>query len=531
MEVSVEGEDLAPEDFHEKDWQHIHRSYQENREKSKRSEAPNKQQPTHQLKMRREKPRIPPQANLPEEDYKIVFRPRGGLDLKTTSSVTITNAIYAAAGVPFISGEQIRTQPIPNYFVVSTPSKDRAVLFSSVKMIRIKDQTFELSSHVAAPSRTVTGIVFNIPEHESPDDITTGFKDYNPELNILSARRMGASKSIQILFQGTIIPYWVRYRQTTQRCYPFRRKTEACPRCWKVGHRPDVCPEAKNHCHTCGTLAPTEGHPCTPKCVVCNGPHLTGAVDCPRRFQPRRRPPTSSQDGRQQRQEHQSRSTQKFKSILKNPQDWPNLSEPEKGHSTSRSPSGRRAQSRSPSRRQSRSPSANNRKRLTSKERDKTPPPASGNKQVSWGSGASHRSSNNTPPSQTTQIPAEFRLELASLKAEVKSLTQSIEKLLKDNQALRDENKALREQLTTQACPSGADVNSPPTKKRAVETSLPQHVEDTLGDISRTLQGILEVQNNIQKFMVITPHSQLLTAPIQQSSAPHVERNRGKPYS
>lgn len=122
-------------------------------------------------------------------------------------------------------------------------------------------------------------------------------------------------------------------------------------------------------------------------------------------------------------------------------------------------------------------------------------------------------------------------MELASLKAEVRSLTQSIAKLLKDNEALRDENKALREQLTTPADPSGTDVNSPPTKKRAVETSLPQEVEDKLGDIARTLQGILEVQNSIQKSIVILPHSQLLTAPSQQSSAPHVERHRGKPYS
>ncbi|XP_077564736.1 gamma-secretase subunit Aph-1-like [Haemaphysalis longicornis] len=36
-------------------------------------------------------------------------------------------------------------------------------------------------------------------------------------------------------------------------------------------------------------------HPCNPLCIVWEGPHATGSADCPRRFQPRKRSPTSPQ--------------------------------------------------------------------------------------------------------------------------------------------------------------------------------------------------------------------------------------------
>ncbi|KAH9378899.1 hypothetical protein HPB48_018249 [Haemaphysalis longicornis] len=96
---------------------------------------------------------------------------------------------------------------------------------------------------------------------------------------------------------GTRVPFWVRYRAATYRCKPFRRKTEACMACWQPGHRQDVCPSTQiaQRCPKCGLSSAPDDHECTPKCIVCDGPHLTGSADCPRRYQPRRQPLTYAQ--------------------------------------------------------------------------------------------------------------------------------------------------------------------------------------------------------------------------------------------
>ncbi|KAH9379250.1 hypothetical protein HPB48_003358 [Haemaphysalis longicornis] len=78
----------------------------------------------------------------------------------------------------------------------------------------------------------------------------------------------------------------------TLRCTPLKRKTEACLRCWTVGHLADVCPSAAldNRCTICGTLNPSPQHTCHPRCIICSGPHPKGDPACPLRY---RRPPTT----------------------------------------------------------------------------------------------------------------------------------------------------------------------------------------------------------------------------------------------
>ncbi|KAH9378709.1 hypothetical protein HPB48_012858 [Haemaphysalis longicornis] len=97
MKVVVKGEDLAPDHFHEDDWQHIHRAYKENIKKSKSDQAPSKHQRMQKPKIPGAKQRIQQRANLSEGDYKIVLRPSGGLYLKASSGVMMRNAGYVAA--------------------------------------------------------------------------------------------------------------------------------------------------------------------------------------------------------------------------------------------------------------------------------------------------------------------------------------------------------------------------------------------------------------------------------------------------
>ncbi|KAG0418346.1 hypothetical protein HPB47_004935 [Ixodes persulcatus] len=123
-------------------------------------------------------------------------------------------------------------------------------------------------------------------------------QQHNPNVPILSTRRLGATGSIQVLFDGSLIPFWLAYDGAQRRCTPFRHRREACTNCWSTGHRRDVCPNpATSRCITCGLEHPEPGHACTPKCIVCHEEHPTGHPSCSQRFQKRRRLPGQQETG------------------------------------------------------------------------------------------------------------------------------------------------------------------------------------------------------------------------------------------
>lgn len=535
MEVAVEGEDIPPDELQKDGWKHIHHVHRENAAaKKKIAETTNSTAGAdHATKQHRPRPRrrVPPPEKLPEEDFKIVFRPHGGLNVRTTSQADILDAVYKAAGLSYLQGEQLRTNVTSNYFIFNTPSEERCSVIALIQHINIRGQTFEVATNVAAPSRTAIGIIFNVPIDDTPEVITESLVRFNPTCNILTARRMGNSNAVQILFDGTIIPYHISYRGATYRCQPFRRKTEACTTCWRTGHRPDVCPTSQVRCQKCGLLNPNPEHPCQPKCVVCKGIHITGSAECRSRFQPRRRPPPLN---KQQHLPWQQPPPPPPPPVPGCPQDWPGL--PERGD-----------RSRSNS-------SANKKGRSTSKEDEETQPPPPptqpNNKQVSWGSATSH------PPQsqhQTHNLSTAHAHELASMRAEIEALKQSMLKLKNDNLALHKENQALRNSLSQATHTAEAETNSPPIKKRVVETpvtkevtskltdhdekldvinnrlnGLEQTLESKFHDIDTKLHNTMELLNNIMKGIESPQH--VPTDTPQQSPAPHVERGRNKPY-
>ncbi|KAL1481385.1 hypothetical protein MTO96_034501, partial [Rhipicephalus appendiculatus] len=75
------------------------------------------------------------------------------------------------------------------------------------------------------------------------------------------------------------------------RCTPYRGSPDACTNCRQPGHRHDVCPCPKtNLWPRCGTQHLPQEPPCTPKCILCEGSHLTGTGSCKGRnlHQPRK---------------------------------------------------------------------------------------------------------------------------------------------------------------------------------------------------------------------------------------------------
>lgn len=455
MKNVVEGEEMDPDEFKKPGWatiRHRQEALHAAEEASKRLVNTPGSMRTPQRDRRRPAKRQPPASPLPASDIKIILRPRGGLALKSVAQATLADAIQAQAGLAPNRDDQIRINQVANYVIISTPSEDRAKMYADISSLKLRGQQYEIAPHVSAPANTVVGVIFNIPEEDTPEQIMNSICNYNPDLKILDAKRLNTSNMVQILFDGTQVPYWIRYRATTYRCKPFRRKTEACTACWQAGHRPDVCPnkntQASPRCSTCGTVNPAESHKCAPRCIVCEGPHATGSSDCPKRFQPRRRQPTyahvvtagHSANATPEKNAEFPRSQDK-------PRDHTNHQAKDAGLTTT--------------------PGANSlsqRRRGTSSN-----PELNSGKEVSYPSASRPGSSHPLPP----LVPSHDILkELNAIRAEITLLRQ-------ENAALRQENQALKQKITSRI-DEAASPNPPPPKRKAVsdDSQSPPAVSD-----------------------------------------------------
>ncbi|KAH9368169.1 hypothetical protein HPB48_016987 [Haemaphysalis longicornis] len=233
------------------------------------------------------KNRTPLPPHLPREDLKIVVRPRNGLNVSELSEAQLRDCITRATGLePTQAADDIlRTNPKQNTFVISTPSVTRAESYVKIRELPVRGATYETVAYAAPPENTSRGVIRNIPDYDTAEDITKSLV-YNKNPTILQARRMGKSSSVIILFEGSKVPYYVYYRGAEMRCYLHKKTHEICEACGKVGHRSDVCPKPETtYCKVCGMQLPPENHACDPKCALCGKGHPTGDKKCHQRFQ------------------------------------------------------------------------------------------------------------------------------------------------------------------------------------------------------------------------------------------------------
>lgn len=232
------------------------------------------------------KPRVPA---LPREDVKIILRPRDGLDLKRCSQALIKDCVLRAAQLKSeeVEDDTLRVNTLRNLLVVSTPSLQRAACYSKVEALTLGNKSHGISAYATPPEDSAKGVIHNIPDTDSADDITRSLVNRrNP--TILQARRLGSSNTAIIVFEGVRVPHYVYYRGAEYRCFLHRKKHEVCDRCGRFGHRTDVCPTSPTTppkiCSTCGTRDPQDNHPCEPQCAVCGKGHKTGDKRCKQRY-------------------------------------------------------------------------------------------------------------------------------------------------------------------------------------------------------------------------------------------------------
>ncbi|KAH7949390.1 hypothetical protein HPB49_009299 [Dermacentor silvarum] len=285
--VGVEGETISPEEYEDPGWMAAHaRRKSRTKEHSRFGDSLKNADDTHRLATRRDSWRkhgtpAPRQPLLPEEDYKVVIRPRGGFDTMQSSAM-IKDGVLRAAGITIKDAEEdiFRVNSKQNTFIMSTPKLENAKRYSQLKEIRIGIGVSGAAAYITAPDYTCKGVIRGIPDYDAPEDIEESLVNRsNP--TILHARRMGRTDSVVIVFEGTYVPQYVYYRGAKYRCVLYRKKHELCTTCGRLGHRADVCPAPNTkHCRGCRMLNPTEDHQCDPRCSLCGKGHLTGDKQC-----------------------------------------------------------------------------------------------------------------------------------------------------------------------------------------------------------------------------------------------------------
>ncbi|KAH7953329.1 hypothetical protein HPB49_007176 [Dermacentor silvarum] len=232
-----------------------------------------------------------PLPRLPAEDFKIVFRPGGGLDLCTTTNGALLQILCTLSTIDYATtrtADGVRINPYNNSLTVSTPSEPHARLYLRVSELRLGPTSYPLRAYMAAPDNALRGTIYNAVDSQTQDEIVQDLQsmNVNTPYAIADARQMGRSQSILITFVGTTtLPSAIVFNCGIYRCHPFCPKAEVCTNCWAPG-RHDVRTKPKSTlCHHCGQAHKAVEPPtCVPCCILCKGAHVTGSRPCKLRF-------------------------------------------------------------------------------------------------------------------------------------------------------------------------------------------------------------------------------------------------------
>ncbi|KAM7308259.1 uncharacterized protein ISCGN_011893 [Ixodes scapularis] len=226
--------------------------------------------------------RLPP---LPIDDYKVVIRPRDGLNLGAWSTDKLTRAILVASKLSSTETNDItiRIRRDQNLAIISTPRLETSSRIQAISALTLETRQYEVTAYLAVPDNSCRGIISGVDTRPTAETLTEELRA--PGTNILYARMMGQTNTAIITFEGLKVPHYVYLSGGEYPCRPYQPRKQICGVCLGLGHRTDVCPQPeKSRCTTCGTPGGAmEDHQCQPYCINCGGEHPAVDPRCPAR--------------------------------------------------------------------------------------------------------------------------------------------------------------------------------------------------------------------------------------------------------
>ncbi|KAH7977424.1 hypothetical protein HPB49_001483 [Dermacentor silvarum] len=212
---------------------------------------------------------------LSRDDYIVVLKPRAPFELKSV--------------LPSDLWDQ-------NVLVCSVTSLPMAQRLLGDIQLPVGDQQLPFRGHAKASGDICRGVI-TINPAETPQRIKSELEW--SQGSILAVRKLGDSTAAVVTFEGTKLPRFIFYHSVVAYVRPYKKTIPACSLCGTIGHRPSACPRpTPGRCTRCGTQVQvtSEGlaeHECNPTCLLCSGPHETGARGCPGKYRKPTPPSTS----------------------------------------------------------------------------------------------------------------------------------------------------------------------------------------------------------------------------------------------
>ncbi|KAH7951962.1 hypothetical protein HPB52_015837 [Rhipicephalus sanguineus] len=185
-----------------------------------------------------------------------------------------------------------------NIIVINTPCEDLIHRILKITTLVFPDKSVPVHSYLKPTDKMGRGVI-RIANHISTDYIVE--RTVSPANKVIGARRLGTTNVVVLTFEHANIPRNVLIFGENNPVQKYRKTVPTCFRCGTIGHRNDVCPNPSappNSCPSCGkgdvNLA---DHECPSGCLLCNGPHTTGARECPKRFRPASKGPRYDNEG------------------------------------------------------------------------------------------------------------------------------------------------------------------------------------------------------------------------------------------
>ncbi|KAH7949140.1 hypothetical protein HPB49_005566 [Dermacentor silvarum] len=234
---------------------------------------------------------------LSRDDYIVVLKPRAPFELKSVlPSDRAGDAIRAYLGEH--SSTSFHVWPVwdQNVLVCSVTSLPMAQRLLGDIQLPVGDQQLPFRGHAKASGDICRGVI-TINPAETPQRIKSELEW--SQGSILAVRKLGDSTAVVVTFEGTKLPRFIFYHSVVAYVRPYKKTIPACSLCGTIGHRPSACPRpTPGRCTRCGTQVQvtSEGlaeHECNPTCLLCSGPHETGARGCPGKYRKPTPPSTS----------------------------------------------------------------------------------------------------------------------------------------------------------------------------------------------------------------------------------------------
>ncbi|KAH7977761.1 hypothetical protein HPB49_003494 [Dermacentor silvarum] len=234
---------------------------------------------------------------LSRDDYIVVLKPRAPFELKSVLlSERAGDAIRAYLGEH--SSTSFHVWPVwdQNVLVCSVTSLPIAQRLLGDIQLPVGDQQLPFRGHSKASGEICQGVI-TINPAETPQRIKSELEWSQGA--ILAVRKLGDSTAVVVTFEGTKLPRFIFYHSVVAYVRPYKKTIPACSLCGTIGHRPSACPRpTPGRCTRCGTQVQvtSEGlaqHECNPTCLLCSGPHETGARGCPGKYRKHTPPSTS----------------------------------------------------------------------------------------------------------------------------------------------------------------------------------------------------------------------------------------------